>query len=76
MVYTRDGSTWQSQDMDPDPDDPERWETQLTGLSDRLIYFVQVVDGAGNVTVTSNKGLFFEPTRNEIYLPLVMRNRS
>jgi hypothetical protein len=25
------------------------------------------------VTVTSNKGLFFEPTRHEIYLPLIIR---
>jgi hypothetical protein len=33
-----------------------------------------VVDGAGNVTVTSNKGLFFEPTRNEVHLPLIVRN--
>jgi hypothetical protein len=74
MVYTRDGSTWQSQDMDHDPSDPERWETHLTGLVDRFIYFVQVVDGAGNVTVTSNKGLFFEPRRYEIYLPLVLRS--
>jgi hypothetical protein len=33
-----------------------------------------VVDGAGNVTATSNKGLFFEPTRNEINSPPVVRN--
>jgi hypothetical protein len=75
MVYTQDGSTWHSRDLDYDPFE-DRWETHLTGLVDRFIYFVQVVDGAGNVTVTSNKGLFFEPTRNDIYLPLVMRSRS
>jgi hypothetical protein len=74
MVYTQDGSHWQSHDLNGVA--PDRWETHLTGLVDRLIYFVQVVDGAGNVTVTSNKGLFFEPTRNEIYLPLVMKSRS
>jgi hypothetical protein len=32
------------------------------------------VDGAGNVTVTSNKGLYFEPSRREVYLPLVLRD--
>jgi hypothetical protein len=35
-----------------------------------------VVDGAGNVTVSANKGLFFEPTRNEIFLPLLVRGFS
>jgi hypothetical protein len=74
MVYTQDGGTWQSRVLDRVA--PDRWETHLTGLADRFIYFVQVVDGAGNVTVTSNKGLFFEPTRNDIYLPLVMKSRS
>jgi hypothetical protein len=75
MVYTQDGSTWHSRGLDYDPFE-DRWETHLTELSDRFIYFVQVVDGAGNVTLTSNKGLFFEPSGNEVYLPLVMRSRS
>jgi hypothetical protein len=74
MVHTRDGSHWQSRDLEYDTN-RDRWETHLAGLADQFIYFIQVVDGAGNVTVTSNKGLFFEPTRNEVYLPLVLRNR-
>jgi hypothetical protein len=45
----------------------------LTGLTGQFIYLVQAVDGAGNVTITSNKGLFFEPERHQIYLPIVMR---
>jgi hypothetical protein len=75
MAYTQDSSQWQIRDLDYAPLQ-DRWERHFTGLADQFIYFVQVVDGAGNVTVTSNKGLLFEPTRREacIYLPLVMRN--
>jgi len=75
MVYTQDGTNWHSRDLAYDPFD-DRWGMYVAGVSDPFIYFVQVVDGAGNVTVTSNKGLFFEPARNEIYLPLVVRNHT
>ena len=50
-----------------------RWELHLADLTGQLSYFVQAVDGAGNVTVTANKGLFFTPTRT-LYLPLIMRS--
>ena len=72
LVYTQDGSRWQSHDLDYDSLQ-DRWQATFTGLTGQFIYFVQVIDGAGNVTITSNKGLFFEPTRHEIYLPLVFR---
>ena len=32
-------------------------------------------DGAGNVTVTSNKGIYFEPGDNTIFLPVVAKNQ-
>ena len=72
MVYTRDGNTWQLQDLTRNPLQ-DRWETRFTGLSGQFVYFVQVVDGAGNVGVTSNKGLFFEAPPRMIYLPVTLR---
>ncbi len=72
MVFTQDGSHWNSVDL-AYSSERDRWEKHLTGVTGQFTYFVQVVDGAGNVTVTSNKGLFFEPTRHQIYLPVVMR---
>lgn len=72
MVYTQDDIHWASASMNYSPA-RDRWERRLTGLTGQFIYFVQVVDGAGNVTATSNKGLFFEPERHQIYLPVVMR---
>jgi hypothetical protein len=72
MVYTLDGIVWRSRDLACNEQE-DRWGTHFSGLSDEFIYFVQAVDGAGNVTVSSNKGLFFEPIRPMVYLPLVMR---
>ena len=71
MVYTQDGMNWQSADLINTSQD--HWETTLPAAKGQFIYFVQVVDGAGNVTVTANKGLFFEPARHDVYLPVVMR---
>jgi hypothetical protein len=69
MAYSRNGVNWQVQDFRASPSIDDRWETRMSILGDPFIYFVQVVDGAGNVTVSSNKGLFFTPPRN-IYLPV------
>jgi len=63
-------------------------ETEATGLAKSIShlvrraplsethmvsYFVQAVDGAGNVATGDNKGFYFEPVTYEIYLPLVLR---
>jgi hypothetical protein len=46
----------------------------LTGLAGPFTYLMQVVDGAGNVTTTSNKGLLFQPAiRYQVYLPVIMQ---
>jgi len=37
-------------------------------------YFVQAMDGAGNVAKGDNKGFYFEPVTYEIYLPLVLKS--
>ncbi|HET92291.1 MAG TPA: hypothetical protein ENN99_16355 [Chloroflexi bacterium] len=71
MVYTQDGQSWLSRDLTYNPF-REHWEAHLTELTGCLVYFIQVVDGAGNVTTTTNKGLLFALTR-DIYLPLIMR---
>ena len=71
MAYTHDGNQWLSRNLAYNAA-MDRWETHFDDLSGQLIYFVQAVDGAGNVTVTANKGLFFRPTYN-LLLPLVIR---
>ena len=70
LVYTQDGLQWQSLSLTQVGQD--QWEAHLSGLTGPVMFFVQVVDGAGNVTITSNKGLFFEP-KHPVYMPLVIR---
>ena len=40
-----------------------------------MLYFVQVVDRAGNVTVANNKGRYYELPGYEIYLPVIMKTQ-
>jgi hypothetical protein len=72
VTYSADGQNWQSVPLAYDAY-TGLWETSLTGLTDTSSYFVQVVDGAGNVSVSDNKGRYFAPERHEIFLPLVLR---
>jgi hypothetical protein len=72
MVYTEDGDRWDNHDLSQDPADG-LWKITLTDLSDTFLYFIQVVDGAGNVSLSTNKGYLFEPPKNRIYLPMVFR---
>jgi hypothetical protein len=73
MVYTEDGSQWQSVDLGY-VSLQDRWEAQVDNLSGQVLYLIQAVDGVGNVTITSNKGAYFEPSGGEVYLPLMVRN--
>jgi hypothetical protein len=50
----------------------ERWEGALPGLAGKAIFFLQAMDTAGNVTVSSNKGQYFSPEPNHIYLPVIV----
>jgi hypothetical protein len=53
------------------------WEYTLNlGTAVDVRYVVQVVDGAGNVTYSSNKGLYFAAEAKKLYMPLVFRNGS
>lgn len=47
----------------------------LVPVSSGLEYIVQVVDGAGNVTIDDNAGLYHRtPYTHKVHLPLVLRN--
>ncbi|RLC94306.1 MAG: hypothetical protein DRI77_11060 [Chloroflexi bacterium] len=52
------------------------WEGEANTSLDEFNYVVQVIDGAGNVSSSSNKGLYFAAEPNYLYLPLVMRGAS
>jgi hypothetical protein len=79
-AYTDGQGTWRSQDLTYDAA-ASKWVGAISGTL-QTRYFVQVVDGAGNVTVDDNKGLNrslasplqLVPSRaRALYLPLIMK---
>ncbi len=72
ITYSADGDTWQSIDLTYRAY-TERWEGSLSGLTEGAIFLAQVMDTAGNVTVSENKGQYFAPQQIAIYLPIVQR---
>jgi hypothetical protein len=80
VAYTEGQGQWLSRDLAFDAA-KVKWTGIISGTADTR-YIVQVVDGAGNVAVSDNKGLFhrlvrplplIEPLPNRLYLPLVVR---
>jgi len=49
------------------------WEATIANTLEDFSFFVQAVDEGGNVSVSSDKGLFFTAGGGEIFLPAVMR---
>jgi hypothetical protein len=72
VTYSHDGRGLQSADLSHDGT-TEWWTVSLPGLTEETSYFVQVMDKAGNVTVSDNKGQYFTPERYDVYLPLLIR---
>ena len=60
LVGYRDGAGWHFVPLAPVAGDPARWTggASLTGAT--FEYFVQAVDAAGNVAVSTNKGRYYE----------------
>jgi hypothetical protein len=73
VTYSADGQHWQSADLTYRAY-TNLWEGSVPGLTAEAIYFVQVMDGAGNVTVSDNKGQYFVPQEHRVYLPVVLKS--
>jgi hypothetical protein len=80
VAYTDGAGTWQSRDLDYDTA-MVRWTGVISAITETQ-YFVQVVDGAGNVATDVNKDLYYGFTpplpligdgANRIFLPVVLK---
>ena len=69
-----DGGSWESLDLAYN-EYTEQWEGTLSGLEGAAVFFIQAMDTAGNVTVSGNKGHYFEPESTNVYLPVIL-NRA
>jgi hypothetical protein len=82
VAFTEDQGTWRSRDLAYEGTSG-RWTGPISGTQ-QTVYFVQVVDGAGNVAVSDNKGRYHPlwpklpfyvdgGPRYPLYLPLVVK---
>lgn len=60
VVLFRDDTGWKRIDLDPAGGDHWAQSTAVVSAASAVPYFVQVVDGNGNVGVASNKGALFD----------------
>jgi hypothetical protein len=73
-AYTDGSGQWDSVDLSFDIS-WDKWTGSFSGDADSL-YFIQALDGAGNVTYVTEKGTFFTPVVDvtySVYLPLVVQ---
>jgi hypothetical protein len=82
IAYTEGAGSWSSQDLTYDQA-TVKWTGQITATANTR-YFVQVVDGAGNIAVDDNKGQYYpllpplpliqgRALENRLYLPSVQK---
>ena len=82
VAYTEGAGTWSSQDLTFDAPSA-KWTGAITGTANTR-YFVQIVDGAGNITIDDNKGRYHpllpplplvegRALERRIYLPTIQR---
>ena len=72
IAYSIGDGRWRTVDMHRMPGS-SHWFGSIPIPSGPLHFFVQAVDGVGNVAIEGNKGLFFEGPPSRVYLPLVLR---
>jgi hypothetical protein len=72
VAYSLGDEVWESIDLTEGAGEGI-WSGELAlTKGDSVSYFVQAVDGAGNVARGDNKGFYFEPVTYDVYLPLVL----
>jgi hypothetical protein len=73
ITFSLGDGRWQTVDMHRLPG-TSHWFGSIPTPPGPLHFFVQAVDGVGNVAIDGNKGLFFEGPQSYVYLPIVLRD--
>jgi hypothetical protein len=71
IAYTIGDGQWKVTDLVKSDENDSLW-TGVFSSQEPATFFVQAVDGGGNVTTNDNKGRYFSRQHN-VYLPLIMK---
>ena len=74
VVYTLGDGSWETRLLAPAAGETSRW-VGLLPKEAGLDYFVQAVDGAGNVALQDNRGRYFRASLHQHYLPLTAQGK-
>ena len=72
VAYTLGDGVWDTTDLTRSEGNPNLW-TGTIPYEETIEWFVQALDGAGNVAINDNKGAYFGPSANRVWLPLITR---
>jgi hypothetical protein len=72
VAYTLGDGVWRTTDLTRSAGNPNLW-TGTMPYEETMEWFVQAVDGAGNVAINDNKGAYLGQPGERIWLPLIIR---
>jgi hypothetical protein len=70
VTYTLGDGTWTTIDLTQNISNPNQWTGTIPN-DETVEWFVQAVDGAGNVAINDNKGAYFGSIDFRIWLPII-----
>ena len=70
VAYTLGNGVWLTTDLTRSAGNPNVWIGTIPN-EERIEWFVQVLDGAGNVAINDNKGAYLGPKSNRVWLPFI-----
>jgi hypothetical protein len=72
-AYTLGDGVWDTTDLTRSAGNPNVWIGTIPN-EETIEWFVQAVDGAGNVAINDNKGAYLDPPANRVWLPFIYNN--
>jgi hypothetical protein len=73
VTYTLGDGTWTTIDLTQNTGNPNQWTGTMPN-GETIEWFVQAIDGAGNVAINDNKGAYFGTIDFGIWLPIICFN--
>jgi len=70
VAYTLGEGVWDTTDLTRSAGNPNVWIGTIPN-EETIEWFVQVLDGAGNVAINDNKGAYLGPESNRVWLPVI-----
>ncbi|GAH00275.1 unnamed protein product, partial [marine sediment metagenome] len=70
VAYTLGDGVWDTTDLTRSAGDPNVWLGTIRD-EETIEWFVQALDGAGNVAINDNKGAYLDTPANRVWLPFI-----